>query len=74
MVLLLALNVALFLPVFVAFMLLIWFGCRACADDDPGGGASSNGGSNHLPPGPFSGPDVPSRVAFTRPDDLARSA
>lgn len=74
MVLLLALNVALFLPVFTCFGLIMWFGCMRRTKDDRGGPPGSDGGAGDTPPEPFSGPGSPSRIVYVEPNDLARSA
>ncbi|HZT16894.1 MAG TPA: hypothetical protein VFA19_13195 [Gaiellaceae bacterium] len=73
MILLLALNVALFAPVFACFAVIMWFGCGDRADD-PGGGGGGEGGAGRRLPGPFSGPGMPRRLVPARRDDLARSA
>ena len=73
MILLLALNVALFAPVFACYAVMMWFGCRRGADD-AGGGSGGEGGSNVRSPGPFTGPGLPNRVVPAGRDDLARSA
>lgn len=74
MVLLLALNVALFVPVFTCFALIMWFGCMRHTKDGHAGGPGGDGGAGHTPPEPFSGPGSPGRVMFADPNDLARSA
>lgn len=72
MVILLTLNVLLFLPVFVSFVVLIWLGTRTKAD--PGSDAGGDGGTPKPPSGPFSGPDTPGRLVPAGPNDLPRSA
>jgi len=74
MVVLLVANVALFLPVFACFVLMMWFGCRTHAGDGSDGDTRGDGGAGERPGGPFSGPGAPSRVVFADRDDLARSA
>lgn len=74
MVVLLVVSVALFLPVFACFVLMMWFGCRTRAGDGSGGDTRGDGGAGQPPCGPFTRPGAPSRLVFAGRDDLARSA